>query len=139
MRNDRRVFLAGWLAIASSPVWVRGQQQNQNPSGRTTGAPLGTSGGMGSTNPPGSFPGNLPGDVPEEDSDPGPVVNPRAVLKQDRKNIEHDADALLQMAEDLKKQVDALDTTEVLSLDLVHKAESIEKLAHQIKTLMQGS
>jgi len=43
------------------------------------------------------------------------------------------------MAEDLKKQVDDLDTTEVLSLDLVHKAEGIEKLAHQIKTLMQGS
>jgi hypothetical protein len=35
--------------------------------------------------------------------------------------------------------VDTLDTTEVLSLDLVHKTEGIEKLAHQIKMLMQGS
>ena len=138
MRNDRRVFLAGWLAVASSsPLWARGQQPGQNPNGRAPSAlpGQGTSPGMGTTNSPGSF----PGDVPETDPEPGPVVNPRAVLQQDRKDMQHDVAALLQMAEDLKKQVDSLDTTEVLSLDLIHKAESIEKLAHQIKTLMQGS
>ena len=77
--------------------------------------------------------------MPETETEAGPTPDPRAILREDRKNIQHDAVTLVQMAEDLKKQVDDLDTTEVLSLDLVHKAEGIEKLAHQIKTLMQGS
>ena len=140
MRNDRRIFIAGCFAVASSPLWVRaqilgqqgqGQPGGQNPSGRSPG----NNPGMGSTNAPGTF----PSDVPETDADPSAVPNPRAILKQDRKDLQHDVATLLQMAEDLKKQVDALDTTEVLSLDLVHKTESIEKLAHQIKMLMQGS
>ncbi|MGB6429205.1 MAG: hypothetical protein WBF06_01355 [Candidatus Acidiferrales bacterium] len=139
MRNDRRVFLAGWLAVASSPLWARAQQQGQYPNGRTPGNSPGSSPGMGGASSPGSLPGTFPGDVPEADPDATPAINPRAILKEDRKNIEHDAATLLQMAEDLKKQVDSLDTTEVLSLDLIHKAEGIEKLAHQIKTLMQGS
>jgi hypothetical protein len=139
MRNDRRVFLAGWLAVASSPLWVRAQQTGQYPSGRTSGSSPGNNSGMGSTNSPGNLPGAFPGDVPETETEAGPTPDPRAILREDRKNIQHDAVTLVQMAEDLKKQVDDLDTTEVLSLDLVHKAEGIEKLAHQIKTLMQGS
>jgi hypothetical protein len=133
MRNDRRAFLAGWLVVAGASLSLRGQQsQNPNSSGRSMGTP-----------PPGSNPlpqpGSLPDDIPITDgnADPGPRPNPRALLQQDRKDLQHDAVELLQMSQDLKKQVDALDTTEVLSLDLVHKAESIEKLAHQMKELMQ--
>jgi ABC-type transporter Mla subunit MlaD len=39
---------------------------------------------------------------------------------------------------DLRKQVDTIDSANVLSMDLIHKAEEIEKLARQIKTLARG-
>jgi hypothetical protein len=135
MRTDRRIFLAGWIAVASSPLWARTQQQGQYPGAPTPAASPGPTSGPGSTSSQRGF----PGDVPETEGDAGPTPDPRAILKENRKNIQHDAAALLQMAEDLKKQVDELDTTEVLSLDLLHETEGIEKLAHQIKTLMQGS
>jgi hypothetical protein len=130
MRNDRRVFLAGWIAVAGAPLWLRGQSQQpgQSPPGRQQ---------LPDPNNPPIPTHTFPDDTPTSDPDAGPVVNPRAILQQDRKDLQHDAASLLQMAQDLKKQVDALDTTEVLSLDLVHKAENIEKLAHQMKTLMQ--
>ena len=140
MRDDRRTFLAGWLAVAGAPLMVRARHRIQDssmPSGQDQ-APPSTSRPVPAHTPPSAVPG-----ASESDPDAIPVLtasgdpNPRAVLQQDRKELRHDADSLLELAQDLKKQVDSLDTTEVLSLDLVHKAEGIEKLAHQIKSLMQ--
>ncbi|MGB6198532.1 MAG: hypothetical protein WBF35_03170 [Candidatus Acidiferrales bacterium] len=107
------------------------QNPNSNPTGRSPNTPIGGSSPL--------QPGTFPGDVPEVDagSDPNGTPNPRAILKQDRKDLQHDAATLALLADDLKKQVDTLDTTEVLSLDLVHKTEAIEKLAHSMKMLMQ--
>jgi hypothetical protein len=130
MRNDRRIFLAGLLAAATTPLVISGQQMpSQNPA---------------QPNQPGAMPSHTPSEFPSDDGDrnpePGsaPTPDPRLVLKQNRKDLQHDADELALMSQDLKKQVDTLDTTQILSLDLVHKAEAIEKLAHQIKTLAQG-
>jgi hypothetical protein len=135
MRNDRRVFLAGWLAVAGTSLSLRGQQQGQYPNSQSR-QPVSP---PGSTPAPGQPGGTFPEDVPITDSESSPSAtpNPRAVLQQDRKDLQHDAATLLQMSQELKKQLDALDTTEVLSLDLVHKAEAIEKLAHQMKELLQ--
>jgi hypothetical protein len=138
MRNDRRVFLMGWLAVAGAPLVVRAAQQGQNgsmggqQSGTSTSRPV----------PIHSFPDSMPpgaGTDSDSDSDSDSSVNPnpRAVLQADRKDLQHDVAEILEMAQDLKKQVDSLDTTQVLSLDVVHKAEGIEKLAHQVKMLMQ--
>ena len=131
MRNDRRIFLTGWLALAASPLLLSGQQ---NPSTPNSGNPR---------NPPGAIPSTEPNEFPNDASGRNPAPepatpNPRVVLEQDRKELQRDSTELALMAQDLKKQVDSLDTTQVLSLDLIHKAEAIEKLAHQIKTLMQG-
>jgi hypothetical protein len=142
MRSDRRVFLAGWLAVAGTPLWLRAQRQSQNslmPSGQQQPPPS-----TSRPDPTPTFPRGAPA-AADSDSDSIPISsasgdpNPRLVLQQDRKELQHDADVLLEMAQDLKKQVDSLDTTEVLSLDLVHKAEGIEKLARQMKSLMQAS
>jgi hypothetical protein len=144
MRNDRRIFLAGLLAAAGSPLWLSAQQ-NGSPMGQANGQSNGSASRSGDPrNPTGAIPGNEPGDFPSDtggrNPEPGAAAapDPRVILKQDRKDLQHDADELADMSQDLKKQVDALDTTQILSLDLVHKAEAIEKLAHQIKTIAQG-
>ena len=131
MRTDRRMFLAGWIAVAGSPLLLSGQI-DPNPQPNYT--PKGTS--RQSSNPPPQLPTSAD-DIPAgpDSTSPG---NSRAILEQDQKDLKHDCDELASMASDLKTQVDAVDTTKVLSLDLVHKADAIEKLAHRIKTLAQG-
>ena len=63
-----------------------------------------------------------------------PQTDPKAALKENWKNLKHNVDQLVQMAQDLKTETDKTDQTDVLSLTLVHKAEAIEKLARQIKS-----
>ena len=71
---------------------------------------------------------------PEE----GPKIDPHAVLKQNQQKIRQDAERLFQLASELKKQTSETNSADILSLDLVHKAEEIEKLARQIKNLARG-
>jgi hypothetical protein len=70
---------------------------------------------------------------------PVPRRDPLEVLKENQKNIRHDADRLVQLAQELKDEVDKTEQTSVLSLSLVHKAEEVEKLAKQIKGLARAS
>ncbi|HEY6412512.1 MAG TPA: hypothetical protein VIX42_02420 [Edaphobacter sp.] len=58
---------------------------------------------------------------------PVPPVNER------QKKLEADTDKLLALATDLKKQVDKTNK-DILSVDVVKKAEEIEKLARSMKT-----
>ena len=48
-----------------------------------------------------------------------------------------DTDKLLALATDLKAQVDK-STKDTLSVDVIKKAEEIEKLAHSVKERMKG-
>jgi hypothetical protein len=63
---------------------------------------------------------------------------------QKRANLERqaalkkDADRLLQLAEELKSSVDKSNAS-ILSLDVMKKAEQIEKLAHSVKDKMKGA
>lgn len=66
-----------------------------------------------------------------------PAADPRAQLKESQKNLRRDADRLFDLAKDLKDEAYKTEQTDVLSLSLVHKAEDIEKLAHQIKDLVR--
>jgi len=45
---------------------------------------------------------------------------------------------LYKLASELKDQVEKTDSTKVLNLDLMKKAEEIEKLAHDIKNRSKG-
>jgi hypothetical protein len=45
---------------------------------------------------------------------------------------------LYELASQLKDEVEKTDSSKVLSLDLVKKAEEIEKLAHDIKNRTKG-
>jgi hypothetical protein len=52
-------------------------------------------------------------------------------------SIKHDTDRLLKLSVELKDSVDKSDEN-VLSLDVIKKAEEIEKLAHSVKEKMKG-
>jgi 5'-deoxynucleotidase YfbR-like HD superfamily hydrolase len=51
--------------------------------------------------------------------------------------LKHDTDKLLKLSVELKESVDKSDEN-VLSVDVIKKAEEIEKLAHSVKEKMKG-
>jgi hypothetical protein len=73
-----------------------------------------------------------------QQDDTSPKLDPHAVLKAYQKDIKRDIQKLWQLAQELKKEVEETNSAEVLNLNLVRKAEEIEKLAHQIKTMARG-
>jgi len=54
-----------------------------------------------------------------------------------QKKLKTDTDRLLALATDLKEQVDKTDKN-VLSIEVIKKAEEIEKLARSVKERMKG-
>jgi len=113
MNSSRRSFMGGMLPSAFFYMIARSFAQSQSL-------------------PPGSpFPKTTQGD---ETTTP----DPHAVLKSYQKDIKRDVGRLLELAQDLKKEVDKTDSSAVLNLSLLHKAEEIEKLAHQIRTMAHG-
>ena len=57
--------------------------------------------------------------------------------KQRQEDLKRDTDRLLQLATELKQYVDKSNES-VLSMDVVKKADEIEKLAHSVKDKMKG-
>jgi hypothetical protein len=62
----------------------------------------------------------------------------KALLEQNQKSIKKDIEKLYQLVTQLKTEIEKTDSTAVLSLALVKKAEEIEKLAKQIKERARG-
>ena len=85
--------------------------------------------------PPGRQPPGRPPVLPPEDL---PKVDNKVVLKENQKQIQQDVQRLYTLASELKEEVTKTDSTSVLSLAMVRKAEEIEKLARQIKSLARG-
>jgi hypothetical protein len=67
-----------------------------------------------------------------------PAASSKAMLEERQKNIKKDVEKLYDLAADLKKEVEKTDSTTVLSLAMLKKAEAIEKLAKQIKDRAKG-
>lgn len=63
--------------------------------------------------------------------------NARKLNKQRQQDLKRDTDKLLDLATELKKYVDKSNEN-VLSLDVLKKAEEIEKLARSVKDKMKG-
>jgi hypothetical protein len=85
------------------------------------------------------FPGQArqPGDL-------DPNTDPRRLEQQEdarsterQKRLVADTDKLLALATDLKEQVGKTNKN-ILSVDVIKKAEEIEKLAHSVKERMKG-
>jgi hypothetical protein len=78
---------------------------------------------------------------------PGPEDEPRQKIEremakkanQDRQaNLKRDTEKLLKLSTELKEYVDKTNEN-MLSVEVVKKAEEIEKLAHSVKDKMKGS
>jgi hypothetical protein len=121
-----RVALIGVVLAAASSVSVSRGQMNPPPTGRQVpGMPPSPKTGIGS---------------PDE---PGPLDASRAEQQEKSRNSDRqkrlvaDTDKLLALATDLKAQVDK-STKDTLSVDVIKKADEIEKLAHSVKERMKG-
>jgi hypothetical protein len=83
----------------------------------------------------------LPDPTQNADETSGPLAGKSAtklMLEENEKDIKKNIEKLYQLASDLKSEVEKTDSSQVLSLALVKKAEEIEKLAHDIKTRAKG-
>ena len=79
--------------------------------------------------------------MPGEDSSlPPETEEAQAKLRnlERQKKLQEDTARLLSLANELKADVDK-STKDMLSLDVVRKADEIEKLAHSVKEKMKGS
>jgi hypothetical protein len=65
-------------------------------------------------------------------------LNPREVLRANQEDIKKDVARLTQLVSELQKGLDESDTKDVLSIDVIHKTEEIEKLAKQIRSLIRA-
>jgi hypothetical protein len=119
MQTSRRTFI-GWAVPAAILAAALRGLAHQSPPPKDLPPPRG-------------FPRDM-----RRDSPPPPTPDPNLILKANQKNIKRDIQKLLELAQDLKTEVDKTDSAEILNLSMVHKAEEIEKLAHQIRTLAKG-
>ena len=74
----------------------------------------------------------------DEDSPVPPAAATKAILESNEKDIKKSIEKLFDLATELKAEVEKTDSSKVLSLGLVKKAEEIEKLAHEIKSRAKG-
>ena len=82
--------------------------------------------------PPSPLWGNQPPNMSQPDIERR--MEQRKMFMADRqKRLVADTDKLLALSTALKEQVDESDNKNILSLDMVKKAEEIEKLAHSLK------
>lgn len=77
-----------------------------------------------------------PDDQEKEDTPPPEALKSR--LEANDKDIKKKVERLFQLATELKDQVEKTDSSQVLSLALLKKAEEIEKLAKEIKNRSSG-
>lgn len=124
MRMFRVAMVGVILATAGSMRLSGGQMQ-----------PIGTQHQMPGMPPnPGH---NNPAD-PDSPLDPHRAEQQEKLRNTDRqKRLVEDTDKLLALATDLKAQVDK-STKDTLSVDVIKKADEIEKLAHSVKERMKG-
>lgn len=79
-----------------------------------------------------------PGQDSTEPPNPN-LPNPeKKILEENDKDMKKKVERLYQLATELKEQVNKTDSSKVLSLDLMKKAEEIERLARDIKNRSRG-
>jgi nitric oxide reductase activation protein len=122
------VAMIGSVLVAACSVSVSGGQMSPQ-------QPLGS--------PTHQMPGMPSKPGAAEPEDPNPLDANRAQQQEKMRNNDRqkrlvaDTDKLLVLATDLKAQVDK-STKDTLSVDVIKKADEIEKLAHSVKERMKG-
>ncbi|MGB7438083.1 MAG: hypothetical protein WBR26_12330 [Candidatus Acidiferrum sp.] len=117
--ETRRTFLAILTLLGISSGLMAHLIKGQNPPSRPTPPP------PGSGEPP--------------DTDSLSLPNPdKKILESNDKDMKKKVEQLYQLASELKAEVEKTDSSKVLSLNLMKKAEEIEKLAHDIRNRSKG-
>jgi hypothetical protein len=116
MLKNRRKFL--WAVTIAAPILTLGMAQ------------------LPGQNPPSPVP-PFGADDPERPETPLKTPS-KARLEANDKDIKKKVEKLFQLASELKEQVEKTDSSQVLSLALLKKAEEIEKLAKEIKNRSAG-
>jgi len=62
----------------------------------------------------------------------------KAIQQENQRKLRSDVSKLYEMAADLKTDVEKTDATATLSISVIKKAQDIEKLAKQIRSLAKG-
>jgi hypothetical protein len=125
MLASRRRWLLTSFAAALASLFPRAASPAQNP----TSSPL-----------PRTRTPRQPGD-PEDPENPNgnpPAASSKALLEQRQKDIKKEIERLYDLASQLKAEIEKTDSTAVLSLAMLKKAEEIEKLAKHIKENAKG-
>lgn len=124
MRLLRLAVIGVACLIGASGTYTRGQLVQPFPSQQPLpGQPAQRNGGM----PP------LGSSVPPEIQ----AQQARSRNSQRQKQLVQDTDKLLDLATQLKQDVDKTNK-DMLSVDVIRKADEIEKLAHSVKERMKG-
>ncbi len=119
--NPRRKFLVGIAVTWASTSMLRELKAQQVPGAQAPAMPH--------PRPNEPDPGaNLP-NLPSPE---------KSMLDQNEKDIRKKVDQLYELATQLKAEVDKTDSSKVLSLNLLRKAEEIEHLARDIKNRSRG-
>jgi hypothetical protein len=149
LKNAGMWAAAGGLTLAlSSAAW---SQQTGNGTGGggsgtqhsgMSGQGTGSLGGQGTdaSTPSGRSINPMP-PMPGEDTTVSPQTEEaQAKLRnvERQKKLQEDTAKLLSLANELKADVDK-STKDTLSMDVVRKADEIEKLAHSVKEKMKGT
>jgi len=74
----------------------------------------------------------------EDEPNVPPRNTTKGILEENQKDIKKNVEKLYELASQLKDQVEKTDSTTILSLAMVKKAEEIERLARQIKERAKG-
>jgi hypothetical protein len=121
--NSRRKFLTGMAAIGAVLGLSREVKALQTPADAQKPGP---------PRPPHS---GEPDSSPNFPSLPSPE---KRILEQNEKEIRKKVGQLYDLATELKAEVDKTDSSKVLSLNMLKKAEEIEHLARDIKNRSKG-
>jgi hypothetical protein len=128
MRILRLTVVGTALLITTLPSTLSGGQlsagQRNQPTQQQTGP-------YGATPSPGALPDFGPNSPKIEEQQAKARSNER------QKKLVADTDKLLALATELKTDVDKTNQN-ILSMDVIKKAEEIEKLAHSVKERMKG-
>jgi hypothetical protein len=117
--ETRRTFLTGLVLVGTCSGLAVSPTRGQNPA----------------INPPPKNPRADEGPA----SDASTLPNPdKKVLENNDKDIKKKVEQLYQLAKELREEVESTDSTKILSVNLLKKAEEIEKLAHDIKNRSKG-
>jgi hypothetical protein len=121
MFDNRRKFLALLAGVGTLDFFamkaLQGQARPQRPPG---------TGSDPNADPNGDNPA-----LPEK-------ATTKGMLEANEKDIKKNIEKLFELASDLKAEVEKTDSSQILSLALLKKADEIEKLAHDIKTRAKG-